>query len=118
MRQRLTREYNYRLKKILRTNLNPKNKLTAINQLAVPVLQYTFGIINWPQNAIDPIDVKTRKLLTIHKVFYKLQCHARLYLPRSKGWMGLININYTHRATTVSMIRYLTTSTQQHIKEV
>ena len=118
MRQRLTKEYYYRLKKILRINLNPKNKITAINQLAVPVLQYTFGIINWPQNAIDPIDVKTRKLLTIHKVFYKLQCHARLYLPRSKGGMGLININYTHRATTVSMARYLTTSTQQHIKEV
>ena len=66
MRQKLTKEYFYRLKKILRTNLNPKNEITAINQLALPVLQYTYGIINWPQNEIDPIDVETKKLLTIH----------------------------------------------------
>ena len=82
------------------------------------MLQYTFGIINWPQNSIDPIDVKTRKLLTIHKVFYKLQCHARLYLPRSKGGMVLMNINNTHRGTTVSMARYIATSIQLHIKEI
>ena len=85
MRQKVTKEYFHRVKKILKTNLNPKNKITAINQLAVPIIQYTFGIIDWPQNAIDPIDIKTRKLLTLNKMFYKLQSHSRLCLRRDTG---------------------------------
>ena len=107
MRQKVTKEYFYWVKKILKTNLNPKNKKTAINQLGLPILKYTFGIIDWPQNAIDPIDIKTRKLLTLNKMFYKLQSHSRLYLRRDTGWMLLININNWHRATVISMAIYI-----------
>jgi ABC-type uncharacterized transport system involved in gliding motility auxiliary subunit len=31
----------------LKTGLNSKNKVTAINTLAVPVLVLSFGIVNW-----------------------------------------------------------------------
>ena len=48
-------------------NESPKNKITAINQMATPVLSYGFGIIEWPQRDIDNLDTKTRKILTIHK---------------------------------------------------
>ena len=118
MRKNATSEYFYRLKKILKTNLSAKNKISAINQLAVPVLQYTFGVVDWPQNSLDPVDVKTRKYLTMYKIFYKLQNHDRLYLPRVEGGMGLTNINNSHRATIVSMYKYLTTSTKDNIKTI
>ena len=29
------------------TELNARNKITAIGALAVPALRYSFGIINW-----------------------------------------------------------------------
>ena len=32
---------------ILKSELNARNKITAIGALAVPVLRYRFGIINW-----------------------------------------------------------------------
>ena len=32
---------------ILKSELNARNKITAIGALAVPVLRYSFGIINW-----------------------------------------------------------------------
>jgi hypothetical protein len=32
---------------ILKSELNTRNKITAIGALAVPVLRYSFGIINW-----------------------------------------------------------------------
>jgi hypothetical protein len=32
---------------ILKSELNAKNKITAIGALAVPVLRYSFGMINW-----------------------------------------------------------------------
>ena len=55
-----------RLKLVLGTELSEKNKIQEIGSLAVPVLRYTFGIINWPQGELQKLDRKTRKLLTIH----------------------------------------------------
>ena len=44
MKEILKREYNRRLRMILKSELNARKKITA---LAVPVLRYSFGIINW-----------------------------------------------------------------------
>ena len=118
MNNNIRKEYYYRVRKILRTNLTGKNKITAINQLAVPVVQNSFGIINWDQKKIDAMDIKTRKLLTNHKIFYKQQCHARLYLPRAEGGIGLINLNNSHRATTVSVATYIKASNKKNMKIV
>ena len=116
MRNTVTKEYYSRIRKVLKTSLTPKNKITAINQLAIPILQNTFGVITWPQNIINGIDVKTRKLLTINKLFYKNQDHNRLYLPRRKGGMGLINVNQSHRSTNITLAQYLTSSSRRKIK--
>ena len=53
------------IKIIQKTNLTAKNKITAINQLAVPALQYKFGMIDWPQNINVQIVIRTRKYLTM-----------------------------------------------------
>ena len=45
IRNKTKKEYIDRLKRILKINLTAKNKISAINQLAVPALQYTFGIL-------------------------------------------------------------------------
>jgi hypothetical protein len=47
MKERLKQEYNRRLRMILKSELNARNKITAIGALAVTVLRYSFGIINW-----------------------------------------------------------------------
>ena len=47
MKERLKKEYSRRLKMILKSELNARNKITVIGALAVPVLRYNFGIINW-----------------------------------------------------------------------
>jgi hypothetical protein len=44
---------------ILKSELNARNKITAIGALAVPVLRYSFGIINW---RIEDIRKLTEKL--------------------------------------------------------
>ena len=51
---------------ILRTELNRRNKIGA----AVPVVQYSFGIIDWKISKLEKTDTKIRKLLTI---FYFLK---------------------------------------------
>ena len=47
MKERMKKEYSRRLRMILKSELNTRNKITAIGALAVPVLRYSFGIINW-----------------------------------------------------------------------
>ena len=110
MREKIGREYVRRVRKICKTQLTNKNKITAINQLAMPVISYSFGIIDWPQLNINRLDVKTRKMLTLHRVIYRNQCLPRLYLPRGEGGLGLSEINHQHRATVVSIGQYLRSS--------
>ena len=47
---------------IMKSELNARNKITATGDLAVPVLRYSFGIINWRIEEIKPIDRKTIKM--------------------------------------------------------
>jgi hypothetical protein len=54
----MEQEYNRRLRMILKSELNARNKITAIGALAVPVLRYSFGIINWRLEEIEQIDRK------------------------------------------------------------
>ena len=44
MKGKIKKEYRRRLKLILKSELNPRNKMQAINTLAIPVLSYGFGI--------------------------------------------------------------------------
>jgi hypothetical protein len=43
----LKEEYSRRLRMMLKSELNARNTITAIGALAVPVLRYSFGTINW-----------------------------------------------------------------------
>ena len=45
-KEKLKKEYLRRLRLVLSTELSAKNKIQAIGSLAVPVLRYSFGIIN------------------------------------------------------------------------
>jgi hypothetical protein len=55
---------------ILKSEMNVRNKTTAIGALAVPVLRYSFGIINWRIEEIKQIDRKTRKMLIVYKMHH------------------------------------------------
>ena len=70
-------------------------------------MQYSFGIIDWSQFDINAIDTHTRKLLCQNKIFYKDQSHARLYIPRAKGGLGLIEVDATNKATITSLAQYI-----------
>ena len=118
LREKARKEYIRRVKKICRSELSPKNKVTAINQMATPVLSYGFGIIDWPQKDIDSLDIKTRKILTLNKILYRNQCMERLYLPRREGGMGLIEINDAYRKTIINLDHYLKNTKDSHLQQV
>ena len=90
MKEKIRKEYNRRVRLILRTELNGRNKTEAINSLAVQVVQYSFVIIDWKISELKKIDTKTRKLLNMHKMLHPKADVEKLYIPRKVGGRGLI----------------------------
>lgn len=89
MKIRLQNEYYRRLKRILKSKLNGKNVIMAVNTWAVSVLRYGAGVINWTKAELESIDRKTRKQMTIYGMLHPRADVQRLYLPRGQGGRGL-----------------------------
>src|SRR5215469_13475024 len=106
MKERLKQEYRRRLRMILKSELNARNKITAIGALAVPVLRYSFGVINWRFEEIKQIDRRTRKMLTMYKVHHPKADIDRLYAKRKEGGRGLVQVEAAHKAEIISIAEY------------
>ena len=91
---------------ILKSELNARNKITAIEALAVPVLRYSFGIINW---RTEKKDRKTRKMLTMYKMHHPKADIDRLYVKRKKGGRGLVQVEAAYKAEIINIEEYLNT---------
>ncbi|CAH3171077.1 unnamed protein product [Porites lobata] len=118
MKEKIRKEYNRRVRLILRTELNGRNKIEAINSLAVPVVQYSFGIIDWKISELKKIDTKTRKLLNIHKMLHPKADAERLYIPRKDGGRGLIDVETAFKTATIGLDHYLKHKEGQYPKQV
>ena len=57
-KEKLKKEHLRRLRLVSDTGLRAKNKIQAIGSLAVPVLRYSFEIINWRQEELRKLDRK------------------------------------------------------------
>jgi hypothetical protein len=86
----LEEEYLSRLRLVLGTELSAKNTIQATLSLAVPVLRFSFGTVNWHQAELQTLDRKTRKLLTTHGQHHTRADLDRLYVPRKQGGRGLM----------------------------
>ena len=96
-----------RLRLVLSTELSAKNKIQAIGSLAVPVLRYGFGIVNWHQEELQKLDRKTRKLLTIHGQHHPKADVDRLYVPRKQGGRGLMQLEAAHSVEMTKLVEYI-----------
>ncbi|KAJ7335694.1 hypothetical protein JRQ81_013635 [Phrynocephalus forsythii] len=61
VKNKVSQEYIRRVGKILKSKLNGKISIQAINTWAVPVLRYIAGVINWTQGELEALDRNTRK---------------------------------------------------------
>jgi len=67
MKQKLGEEYLNRTKSVLKTKLNGKNMIKAINTYATPVLTFSFGIVKWTPTDLENLQTKIRTLLTRYR---------------------------------------------------
>jgi hypothetical protein len=62
MKHKLGEEYLKRTKNILKTKLNGKNTVEAVNTYATPVLTFSFRIVTWALTDLENLQAKTRVL--------------------------------------------------------
>ena len=74
------------------TELGAKNEIQAVGSLAILVLKYSFGIVNWRQKELQKLDRKTRKLQTIHGQHHPQAEVDRLYVTRKQKGSGLMQL--------------------------
>jgi hypothetical protein len=106
-KEKLKKEYLRRLRLVLGKELNAKNKIQAIGTLAVPILRYSFGIVNWNQEELQKLDRKTRKLLTIHGQHHPKADVDRLYVPRNQGGRGVMQLEAAHAVEITNLAEYI-----------
>ena len=58
MKQKIKKEPVRRTRLILKTNLNSKNRITAINMLPIPVITYSFNIFEWNLSEVKRLDIE------------------------------------------------------------
>jgi len=99
----LINSYSHRLKLVWNSLLSGPQKTRPTNSFCVPLLSYGFGIVPWTKKEIEQFDVGTRKILTATNNHHPCSAVEHVYLPRSAGGIGLINIENLYNRKLVSL---------------
>ena len=66
--------------------MNAANRFEANSTLTVPVVTYSFNIINWKISEIKRLDRKTRKLLNYHPQNAPPEGRREQNVPPQENW--------------------------------
>jgi hypothetical protein len=81
---------------MLKTKLNGKNTIKAINTYAIPVLTFSFGIVKWTPTDLENLQIRTRALLTRYRMHHPRAAKERLTLPQHTGGRRMADITRLH----------------------
>ena len=111
------KEYKRRIKLVFKSELNARNKIAAINTLAVPVILYSNGGIDWKLDEIQDLDRITRKQLCMDQMLAKKADVDRIYLPCQEGGRSLMNLE-EYKAIMIGLQMYITNKDDVQIQAV
>jgi len=103
MKDKLVKEHYCWVQQILKTQLNMKNKMTAINRLALPVLIYSFRTVNWSRQETEKIDQKTRNLQTNGGIHHPKADINRPYIKGQNGGHAFVKLESAYNVAVVGV---------------
>ncbi|XP_052748657.1 uncharacterized protein LOC128200179 [Galleria mellonella] len=106
IKQQLKQQFRHRLNTILKTQLNARNIIKAINSFAIPILTYSFGIITWTKSDLKALQRIIHTTMTKTHKHHPRSCLQRLTLPRKEGGRGLIDIVNLHNKQITTLRQY------------
>ena len=118
MNIKIRKDYKRRIKLVFKSELNARNKIAAINTLTVPVILYSYGVIDWKLDEIQDLDRMTRKQLCMNQMLAKKADVDRIYLPCQEGGRSLMNLEKEYKATMIGLQIYMTNKDDVQIQAV
>ena len=103
---------------MLKSELNARNKIAVINTLAVPVILYSYGVIDWKLDEIQNLDRMTRKQLCLNQMLAMKADVDRIYLPCQEGGRSGMNLEKESKATMIGLQTYMTNKDDVQIQAV
>ena len=103
MKVKIRKEYKRRIKLVLKSELNARNKTVAINTLPVKGILYSYGVTDWKLDEIQDLDRMTRKQLCMNQIPAKKTDGDRIYLSCQEGRRSLINLEKEYKATMIGL---------------
>ena len=118
MKVKIRKDYKRRIKLVHKSELNARNKIAAINTLAVPIILYSYGVIDWKLDKIQDLDRMTRKQLYMNWMLAKKEDVDRIHLPCQEGGRSLMNLEKEYKATMIGLQMCMTSKDDVQIQSV
>ena len=119
MKANIKKEYKWQIKLVLNSEFNARNNIVAINTLAVPVVIYSYGVIDWKLDEVQSLDKMTRKHnLCMNRMLAKKAHVDRLDLPCQEGGRSLMNLEIEYKATIAGLHKYMISKADSQIQVV
>ena len=118
MKEKFSKEYLRRLRLILRSKLNGRNKIMAVNTWVASVMRYGAGILRWNTDELKSLDRTNRKFMTMHGALHPKSDIDRVYLCREMGGRGLISCEGCIRMEENNLGWYVRNSVEPLIESV
>ena len=113
MKEKIVKDAKTKLRKLLETELNGRNLVMSINECVLPVITYSFGIINWLESDLKACDVQIRKLMNMYKALEIKSDVDRIYVPRKQGGRGLLSVWDTFKSSVCRIALVLRSSNNE-----
>ena len=107
IKEKIREEYHRRIRLVTNSELNAANRIDAMNTFAVPAVTCSVNVIDWIGQELQRIDRKTHKIMTAERMHHPKADKDRMYVNRSEGGRGLIQLETTYKVTTVGLDIYL-----------
>ena len=70
---------------ICKSNISAGNFVTGMNALALDVIRYSGGIIDWTKDELQDMDQKAMKIMTLNRCLHPRCSVARLHMKQEGG---------------------------------
>lgn len=99
----------------MKSDLGSQNKLSAVGSVAVPVLEYSFGEVDWTIENIQELDRYAFNLLNMYGMVHPRVDVDRLYVSRENGKRGLRQLEAAYNVVIYRSAYYHTKFSEDHI---
>ena len=112
MKDKIQKDYYRRARQLTSSKLKGGNAIRTINYQPVFLVRYSAGILKWTKDELKVMDKKTRKIITMNRMYHPQSNTGRLYILRMEGGQGLLSIADCVEAEKENLSLYLQSLTR------